>query len=225
MSNRKSSFLNRLTNSKAGLGLIILIITLLWGYAWVLMKEVLVYMGPFTFSSFRFGVGSITLLLVIWLSKMNRPPKKYWKHLIVVGILQTSIVFLFVMFALKFVDAGKSSVLLYSMPIWSSIFAAKFLNEKITPAKWAGLLIGMVGLLTILGWDIWLGQKPETIFGEMLIIAAAISWGMSNVYYRMHLQELPKIQATTFQMLFGTIGILLFYCFYGVGRTDRIKCT
>jgi len=218
MLNQEPSFYKNVKNSKAGLWLIILIITLLWGYAWVLMKEVLNYMGPFTFSTFRFGVGSVTLLLIVWIRKMGLPPKRYWKHLIIVGVLQTSIVFLLVMFALRFVDAGKSSVLLYSMPIWSSIFAAKFLKEKITPAKWTGLSIGMLGLLTILGWDIWIGQSAEILFGEILIIVAAISWGMSNVYYRIHVQELPKIQATAFQMLFGTIGIFIVTLFMEWGE-------
>lgn len=198
-----------LPKNKALLWLLILTITILWGYAWVLMKEVLTYMGPFTFSAFRFGTGSLTLLVLVWLLKIGLPPKQYWKHLIIVGILQTSIVFLLVMYGLRFVDAGKSSVLLYSMPMWSSMLAAKFLGEKITSKKVIGLMIGMVGLLTILGWDIWAGQNGKMIFGEILIIIAAISWAISNVYYRLTVQDLPKIQASAFQMLFGTIGIII----------------
>ncbi|MDY0396125.1 DMT family transporter [Virgibacillus halophilus] len=187
----------------------ILIITVLWGYAWVLMKEVLTYMGPFTFSSFRFGTGSIVLLLIVWLSRKRFPLRQYWRQLLLLGILQTAIVFLLVMYGLRFVDAGKSSVLLYSMPMWSSILAVKFLSEKLTPAKWAGLLIGMLGLLTILGWDIWLGHDWKVIIGELLIILAAVSWGISNVYYRLQLQHLPKLETNAYQMLFGTIGILI----------------
>ncbi|UJL45383.1 DMT family transporter [Virgibacillus sp. NKC19-16] len=197
---------------------LILIITLLWGYAWVLMKEVLAYMGPFTFSSFRFGIGALTLLLVVWILKIGLPPRRYWEHLIIVGILQTSIVFLLVMYGLEFVDAGKSSVLLYSMPMWSSLLAVKFLGEKITPAKMTGLLIGMLGLLTILGWDIWSGQRIEVIFGEVLIIIAAISWAIANIYYRLNVQELPKIQASAFQMFFGAVGIIIVTLFMEWGE-------
>ncbi|WP_099159835.1 DMT family transporter [Virgibacillus ndiopensis] len=212
------NFIAILQKNKSIVWLLILIITILWGYAWVLMKEVLTYMGPFTFSSFRFGVGSITLLLIVSISKMKLPPKNYWKHLVIVGILQTSIVFLLVMYGLRFVDAGKSSVLLYSMPMWSSILAVKFLGEKITPAKFTGLLIGMLGLLTILGWDVWIGQSVDVIFGELLIIIAAVSWGVSNVYYRIKLQGLPKLQVNTYQMLFGTIGIIIATLFMEWGQ-------
>ncbi|MBP1948032.1 DMT family transporter [Virgibacillus litoralis] len=188
---------------------LILLITIIWGYAWVFMKASLGFMGPFTFSAFRFGTGAVTLLIVVWLWKAGKPPRNMWKHLIIVGLLQTSIVFLLVMYGMQFVDAGKSSVLLYSMPLWSSIFAVKILGEKISAGKVIGLGIGMLGLLTILGWDIFMVQDPEVIFGELLIIVAAIAWASSNVYYRINLQGMNKIQVTAYQMLFGTIGIII----------------
>ncbi|MYL40280.1 DMT family transporter [Virgibacillus salexigens] len=209
MGKRSKQFIEKLQKNRTLIGSLILIITLLWGYAWVLMKQALDYMGPFTFSSFRFGVGAITLLVVAWIMKVGLPPKQYWKHIFVIGILQTAIVFLLVMYGLRFVDAGKSSVLLYSMPMWSSLLAAKYLNERLTLAKSSGLIIGMLGLLTILGWDIWMGQSIEIIIGEVLIIIAAISWAIANIYYRKKVQDLPQLQVSAFQMFFGTIAIMV----------------
>src|SRR5699024_11490045 len=117
------------------------------GYDWVLMNLALVYMVARSFSSLRFISGSLAMLLGIWVVKPDVPSKHDWKHLIIVGILQTSVAFLMVMQGLRFVDAGKSSVLLYSMPIWSSLLASKFLQEKVTLTKLFGLITGMIGLL------------------------------------------------------------------------------
>lgn len=188
---------------------LILLVTLLWGYAWVLMKLALNDMGPFTFSALRFSTGAVTMLLVILALKAGMPPKAHWKHFIVVGILQTTIVYLLVMYGLTFVDAGKSSVLLYSMPMFSSLLAVKFIGEKLTSAKITGLAIGTLGLLTILGWDIWTQQSAGVITGELLIIVSAFSWGVSNVYYRRHLAGASQLQVNTWQMLFGAIGIII----------------
>lgn len=204
-----SAFTKFLKDHKSALWMAIIIITLLWGYAWVLMKEAIAYMGPSTFSAFRFGTGAVAMLFVVLALKIGLPPKHAWKHLIVVGILQTSIVFLLVMYGLKFVDAGKSSVLLYSMPMFSSLLAARFLSEKLTLTRTIGLATGMIGLLTILGWDIWTKQNSDIIIGELLIIVAAVSWGVSNVYYRKKLQHISQLQVNTWQMVFGTIGILI----------------
>ncbi|WP_228550264.1 DMT family transporter [Salinibacillus xinjiangensis] len=206
MENKMTSMLPK---HKWMIWIVILVVTLIWGYAWILMKSALQYMGPFTFSAFRFGTGALTMLIVLWLMKVGKPPKGKWGHLIIVGILQTSIVFLLVMYGMIFVEAGKSSVLLYSMPIWSSLLAAKFLTEKIPYMKLLGLGVGLIGLLTILGWDIWAKQDSRVIFGEILIIIAAISWGASNVYYRLKFKGVSQLQVNTYQMVFGTLGIIL----------------
>ncbi|WP_343753915.1 DMT family transporter [Lentibacillus halophilus] len=187
---------------------LILLITIIWGFGWVFMKAVLDFMGPFTFSVFRFGTGALTLLLLIWVLKAGKPPKHMWKHLIVVGILQTGVVFSFVMYGMQFVDAGKSSVLLYSMPLWSSILAVKLLGETMTRGKITGLVMGMIGLVLILGRDIFFVKDPAIIFGELLIVAAALAWAASNMYYRLKLEGMTQLQVSAYQMLFGTIGIL-----------------
>src|SRR5699024_3281566 len=142
-------------------------------------------------------------------TKASLPEKRHWKHLAILGFLQTTVVFLLVMYALYFVGAGKSSVLLYSMPVWSSLLAVKFLGEKLTTAKSSGLAFEFIGLLTILGWDLWIGQSMEVIVGELLIVISAISWGIANVYYRVKLQDMPQLQVNTWQMVFGTIGIII----------------
>lgn len=204
-----SKLISKIQASRLFIILTIFIVTLLWGYAWVIMKQSLLYMGPFTFTTLRFTTGFLTLFLVVYLMKRPFEIKKYWKQLIILGLLQTTIVFLLVMYSLKFVDAGKSSVLLYSMPLWSSLLAVKFLKEKLTPMKWFGLLIGLGGLLMIVGWDLLRINNFSIIIGELLIIIAAVSWSISNIYYRLKLNHLPKLETNAYQMLFGTIGIFI----------------
>src|SRR5699024_3035192 len=148
---------------------LILLITLIWGYAWVLMTEVLQHMGPLTFSAFRFGTGAITLFIVLFFMRLKKPTNSQLKNKVFMGLLQTTIFFLLVMYGMQFVDAIKSSVLLSSMSIWSSFLAAKILKENISKAKIAGLGLGVLGLVTILGWDLFIGQSIRALFGEALI--------------------------------------------------------
>ncbi|WP_035513054.1 DMT family transporter [Halalkalibacillus halophilus] len=186
---------------------LILIITIIWGYSWVLMKDALLYMEPFTFSAFRFGLGAIVMVLVVMIYKLGLPPRDKIFHLLVLGMLQTAIVFLLVMYALKFIDAGKSSLLLYSMPLWSGVLANLLLKEKTSKIRWTGLVIGMFGLAIILFSDLLGNVTLEVLFGEFLIVIAAISWAFSNIYYRIFLNKLPRLQVNAYQMLFGAIAI------------------
>ncbi|TFB14195.1 DMT family transporter [Filobacillus milosensis] len=189
--------------------ILILLITLIWGYSWILMKDALRYMGPQTFSALRFVTGAVVMMCIVWLSRIGRPPRSAIPHLVVVGILQTSVVFTLVMYALNFIDAGKSSLLLYSMPLWSGLFAAIFLKEPISPVRSGGIVFGITGLLIVMGADALSHQTADVIIGELLIVLSAVSWGASNIYYRLKLGHLSKFQVNAYQMLFGTIGIAL----------------
>ncbi|WAA11754.1 DMT family transporter [Fervidibacillus halotolerans] len=191
----------------------IILITILWGYAWVLMKAGLDYMGPFAFSTFRFSTGTLTLFFLLSILKLGIPARKYWVHLAIVGMLQTTFVFLSVMYGLLFIGAGKASILLYSMPLWSSLLAVPFLKEEMSIKKILGLGLGMFGLVIIVGFDILFVRDGKAIFGELLILFGALSWAISNIYYRKTLLSLPKLQTSAFQMFFGTIGIFIAYMF------------
>ncbi|WLR51697.1 DMT family transporter [Bacillus tianshenii] len=195
--------------NKLSLQLLVLAIVAIWGYSWVLMKVSLEYMGPFTFSLLRFAVGTFTLFLILFILRNPLPKKERLFDLFLLGLLQTTFVFLLVMYGMRFVEAGKSSVILYSMPLWSSLFAKIFLNEQVTSKKWLGISIGTVGLLFIIGWDVFLTQNLNVVFGEVLIVLAAVSWGMANIFHQKKFKNEDKIQVTTFQMFFGTLGIFL----------------
>lgn len=213
-----------LERNRFALWLTIIIITLLWGYAWVVMKQALQYMGPFTFTTLRFITGSLSLFMIVYMTRQFISFKKYWKELLIQGTLQTTIAFALVMGALQVVEAGKASVLLYSMPIWSSLFAIKWLNEKLSSKKWCGLFLGFVGLLTIIGWDLF--QESYLFFiSELLIVLGSISWALSNIYFRKKLAHLPKVTTSAFQMLFGAGGLFVLSLLFEMNEPMTINTT
>ena len=69
--------------------------------------------------------------------------------------------------------------------------------------------MGVIGLIVIVGWDFINFNQPGVIISEILIIIAAIAWGISNVYYRKFVNDLPQVQVSACQMLFGTLVIVL----------------
>lgn len=207
------------------IGLLVLLITLIWGYAWVWMKVGLSYMGPFTFSAFRFGIGFFTLFVIIAFRKSRLPKREHLPGFLIVGILQTTLVFLLVMYGMHFVEAGKSSVLLYSMPIWSSLLASKFLGERLNVRKVIGVLSGGAGLCFIMGWDVWVRQDSSIILGESLILLASLSWACANIVVKKKLAHVNKLQVSTYQMGFGTIGILLATCVMEWGEPVVLNAT
>ena len=198
-------------DNKLIIGSYIFLIAVSWGFSWPLIKIGLDYMGPFTFSAFRFVTGGLTLLVFLMflyrpsLSSFNR---KEWGSLIVLGFLQTFAVFGFITYALMFVEAGKTSIILYTMPIWSSILAPLFLKETMTKQNAFGLLLGTAGLVFIIGNDIFLTSSIQNIIGILLVLLAAICWASATIYLRLKLSHANQLAVNAYQMLLG--GVVFF---------------
>ena len=197
------------TPNKGVLRLLTLIIVLIWAAAWIFMKIGLAYMGPFTLSALRFISGSATLLILLFFLKRLSVKNMQIRDLVILGFIQTTAVFALVQYGLVFVDAGKTSVLLYSMPIWSAAMAAKFLDEKLSGVKITAMILGAIGLVLIVGFDASAIRDQSVFVGELLVIVAAVFWATANIFYQKKFHDADRIQVNAYQMLFGAIGLTI----------------
>lgn len=182
-----------------------------WGYSWVLMKEALDYMEPLAFVGMRCLTGALVLLpLTLRTVKGTEIPSgsRFFNYLLV-GIFQTTAMFAFLIYGMKFVTAGKSAVFLYTMPVWTIILFHFLTGDKITRSRWTGTLLGLAGILFIIGWDTITTQSAEILFGEMLIIIAAICWAIANIIVKKRMAGDSPYRATSFQLLLGSILLLV----------------
>jgi drug/metabolite transporter (DMT)-like permease len=188
--------------------LIFVIVT--WGYSWVLMKIGLGYMGPITLAAWRCAIASVVMLIYLKSRSLKWPHPRRWPDFIAVGLFQTTFLFGFMLLGMRHITAGKTSVLLYTMPVWTILLVHFYLKERINYRQWTGVLLGSAGILCILGWDIISKQDPQIFLGEILVLVAAISWAVSNIWVKKRMlgEDIYKISAL--QLTFGTIGLLIF---------------
>jgi drug/metabolite transporter (DMT)-like permease len=180
-------------------------LSLIWGYNWVVMKIALRYCGPFTFAALRGMLGSLVLLpLLLFRGGLAIPEGA--PQIILLGLLQTTGFLGFAFWALVEGGAGKTSVIVYTMPFWVLIFAWMFLGEKIRGAQWPAVLLAFIGLSLI--FDPWHERSGQ--FSRFLAVMAGICWGASVIVAK-RLQKkgkTPLLQLTTWQMLFGSIPLV-----------------
>jgi drug/metabolite transporter (DMT)-like permease len=187
--------------------LIFVIVT--WGYSWVLMKIGLDFMEPLTLATWRCALGGLCMLPFLYGKSAYLPKGRKWLDYAIVGFFQTTAMFGFMLYGMKFVTAGKTAVLLYTMPLWTSLLVHFYLKERLNSSKWLGVAIGGLGILCILGWDTIVHQDLEILTGEFLIILGAISWAMANVWVKRRMFNEDSYMVNGLQMLIGTGGLAL----------------
>lgn len=182
------------------------ILCLIWGFNFVIMKLGNNAFPPVMFAALRFMTGAVVLLGVSFIKKIPLPNKSDLKWYILCGLLQTTYFNIAIQVSLNYVSAGLTSVLTYSMPLFLSIMAHKWIpGEQLTSRKTLGIVLGIVGLCIAMNI-----QQGGSLWAVLLALSSAISWAVANLLFKLKLKHSDSVQYTTWQMTIGAVGLLLF---------------
>jgi drug/metabolite transporter (DMT)-like permease len=181
-------------------------LALVWGYNWVAVKVALDYVAPFTFGAQRCLGGGLLLLAVLPLARQRLMPPHPWRVLLL-GLLQTSIFTGCTTWALVHGGAGKSAVLVFTMPFWLLLFAPFFLGERLKGLQWLAVLLAFLGLTLIFApW-----RHGADLGSSALAIGGGIAWALSVlVVKRIPVKDRWELLSLTgWQMVLGSLPLAL----------------
>ena len=187
--------------------LALMLLCLIWGYNWVVMKNALHFSGPFDFAALRTVLGALCLFIVMLILKKPFSIKEI-PSLIALGLLQTAGFTGLLVWALVEGGAGKTAVLTYTMPFWTMLLAWPLLGEKLRGWQWPAAFFSLMGILFILD-PLHLGTD---VFSMILAIVSGISWALAVILAKKLQARSPNldlISLTAWQMFFGSIPIVV----------------
>ena len=176
------------------------VISAIWGYNWVVMKEGLRFCDPFVFAAIRVFPAAIILFGILLRTKKNWRPRQV-KWTVLLGFLSTTLGFGLPLWALAGGAAGKTAVLLYTMPFWVILLAWPILGERIKGLEWLAVILAFAGLALIVAVD----AVGENLWSSILAVMAGISWAGSAIITRIMRRdpEFDVLSVTTWQMIYG----------------------
>jgi drug/metabolite transporter (DMT)-like permease len=181
---------------------VMVLLVLLWGYAWVLAKMALAYCGPLHLATIRTAIGTAALVpVLLWLGKPLAP--RHAGAALGVGLVQTALFLLLNNLSLSFGDPGKTSVLVFTMPFWVLLLAWPLLGERIAPAGWIAVGLAAVGLVLVL--EPW--TRRSALLPMLLAVAAGVCWALGVVISKRLKNRHPVdvFNFTFWQMVLGLI--------------------
>jgi drug/metabolite transporter (DMT)-like permease len=184
----------------------LIVLVLIWGYNWVVMKIAVQYAAPLDYAALRVLLGGLSLLLVLAWRRQPVWPKRPVGPFIV-GLFQMSGFYGLSTWALVSGGAGKTAILNYAMPFWVLMLAWLFLDEHVRGFQWTAVAAALTGLVCILAPF----SLMEGLFSKGLALLSSVSWAGGIVVTKklQQAERLDLLQFTTWQMLFGSIPLLL----------------
>jgi drug/metabolite transporter (DMT)-like permease len=147
---------------------------------------------PLELNVFRFGLGAVMLLILLQVLGIHLPlDKASIRDMTVIGVGNNALPFTLIAWAqTQGVDSGLSGVLVAANPLFSLIVAHfLFVDERMTPLKTFGVIVGFVGVIILISGNIENGKvETDTLVGEGAIILSALMFAFAGSYSRKVMQ-------------------------------------
>ena len=156
-----------------------------WGSSFLFMKVALGGMSPAQVAWSRLLLGALALGLFVVLRREALPRQaRIWAHMTVLAVSFCVVPFLLFSWAQQHVTSGLASIYNATTPIMTAIMAGLlFRVERLRPMQLAGIALGIVGVVIIIGP--WQGlDLSQSLVAQLAILGATACYGFSLAYMR-----------------------------------------
>jgi drug/metabolite transporter (DMT)-like permease len=192
------------------LGVAALLVTALgWGFGWLAMKVVLQIWPPL-FARGSAGLIAAVLLATLALARRERltVPRGARTRLAMAAFTNVFAWMGFSSLSLRWIGVGEAALLVYSMPVWATLFAWAVLGSRPTPRGFMALALGLSGIGVLLGADPGEALGAAKMPGISFALAAAILFAMGAVLNSRAL-PVPPFTMTAWQVGLGSLPMVV----------------
>jgi drug/metabolite transporter (DMT)-like permease len=209
------------SKSQSWLGLYIAL-GIVWGCSFIFIKLGLEFLTPFGVAFGRCALGALALLIYLKVKGLSLVrDRKMIGHLWVVALLLNVIPGIFFAWAETEVTSILAGIINAVTPLMTLIaIMLVSRNEKPTAPQIVGLLLGFLGVLTVLG--AWKGLGDNPLWAILVLLAAVTCYGFSFPYSRRFIlpaQLKPEVMAAT-QVTLGAITLLPLFLIDGIAKDE-----
>ena len=163
---------------------ILAVLSVMWGCAFFFLAIQLRALPPFTIVLLRVGLAALLLLGWAAITGLKLPGPKRWPAFIVLALLNNVIPFALYGFAQQSITSGLAGILNATTPLWGVLVAHLFTpDERATPAKVAGVLLGFAGVVAMIGGDALAGVGRDLI-AQLACLGATLCYAFAAIWSR-----------------------------------------
>lgn len=196
----------------------LILLSLVWGSSFILIKKGLVGLSPLELGSFRIIFSSLFLLLVGFKSllKINR---SQWSWIFLSAFLGSFFpVYLFA-FAETEIDSAIASILNSTTPLMTLIFGILFFRIVFSQNKALGVIVGLLGTLGLIFSSAKVNPDQNYFYSGLVIVASACYAINVNIIKR-YMHDISALGITTGNFLVLLIPSVIVLYFTGFSVSE-----
>jgi drug/metabolite transporter (DMT)-like permease len=196
----------------------LLLLSLIWGSSFILIKKGLVGLTAFQLGSLRIIFAAL-FLLVIGFRSLIKIPHHQWRYIALTSLFGTFIPAYLFAIAQTQIDSSISSILNSLTPLNTLLIGVLFFRLDFRRNQIFGVLIGLVGSALLI-WNGAVHHPNQNYYYAFLVLIASICYATNVNLIKKYLSDLPPLSITT-----GNFLVLLFPALAVLYSTDFFAMT
>jgi len=182
----------------------------LWATGFIGARYAMPWAEPFTFLAIRFVLAAILFAGLTVLLGSPRATREEALHATVAGVLMHGVYLGAVFWAIhRGMPAGLSALIVGLQPLITAVLAGKFLGEAILPRHWAGLAVGLLGVVVVLWPKLGMlggGVTPATLTASLISV---LGMSAGTIWQKRYASGGDLVSATMWQYVGGSAVMIL----------------
>jgi drug/metabolite transporter (DMT)-like permease len=165
--------------------LLIGILAILWGGAFFLIEVGLRSFPPITLVFIRVGFAVPAMWLAMRIMGQRLPTDmRIWALLTVVGAFNCALPFTLFFWGQQYLDSSYAAILNATTPLWG-VITAHFMtsDEKATPSRITGVLVGLAGIIVMVGPDAMNGLS-DNLLAQIACLISTVFYSLAAIFGR-----------------------------------------
>jgi drug/metabolite transporter (DMT)-like permease len=189
---------------RAGVAALVTVIVC-WGLTWPVNKVLLENLSPAWMMALRSAVATVGLFAIaLARGRLVLPPRVDLPVVLSITLLHMVGFGVLAAWGLRLVPTGRSVVLAYTTPLWVVPGAWLFLGERLSARRIVGVIVGLIGLVTLFNPTAFDWTSRNAILGNGAILIAALLWAASILHIRGHRWRSTPLDLVPWEMLLAT---------------------
>ena len=182
----------------------LLLLSLLWGAAYLFVRAAVPAFGPAPLVALRLGMAALLLLpLMLWrggLAGLLAHPRQ----LLILGIPFTALPFMGLAWSSLHLTAGLVAVLNATAPLFAALVAHFVFKERLGAWRALGLVVGFAGV-GVLMWGSVSFKSDNGMLALLATLGTSLIWGLGANYTRKHLSGADPMVITVGSLLAASV--------------------
>jgi drug/metabolite transporter (DMT)-like permease len=174
---------------------ILILLALIWGSSFILMKKALIHLSPVQVGALRI-IFTALALFTVGCKNISSVTNKQWYYIALTAILGTFFPAFMFAFAIENIDSSIVSILNSLTPLNTLLVGSLFFSYSFLRKQFFGVIIGLIGALILILKGAELNPDQNYLFA-LLIVFASIGYAINVNILKKHLDDLSALTIVT----------------------------